>query len=43
MANAKRFGYDTSYLERLTAITASCKALPAFALAAPARQPDFEE
>lgn len=43
MANATRFGYDTSHLTRLTAITAHCNELSAFALAAPARQPDFEE
>lgn len=43
MASASRFGLDTGHLPRLTAITARCNGLDAFALAAPARQPDFEE
>lgn len=43
MASATRFGLDTAHLSRLTAITARCNALDAFAAAAPSRQPDFEE
>jgi maleylacetoacetate isomerase len=43
MASAARFGLDTGHLARLTAITGRCNALDAFAMAAPARQPDFEE
>jgi maleylacetoacetate isomerase/maleylpyruvate isomerase len=43
MASAARFGLDTSHLPRLTAITARCNGLDAFALAAPSRQPDFED
>lgn len=43
MASATRFGLDTAYLPRLTAITARCNALAAFAAAAPSHQPDFEE
>jgi len=40
--NARRFGADLSRLSRLVAIEAACMALPAFADAAPDRQPDFE-
>jgi maleylpyruvate isomerase len=43
MASATRFGLDTAYLTRLTAITSRCNGLEAFAAAAPARQPDFEQ
>ncbi|OZB14115.1 MAG: maleylacetoacetate isomerase [Rhodobacterales bacterium 34-62-10] len=40
--SAQRFGVDVSHLSRIAAIHARCEALPAFAQAHPARQPDFE-
>jgi len=40
--SAQRFGVDISHLNRIAAIHARCEALPAFADAHPARQPDFE-
>ena len=40
--SAQRFGVDVSHLTRIAAIHARCDALPAFADAHPARQPDFE-
>lgn len=40
--SAQRFGVDVSHLKRIAAIHARCEALPAFADAHPARQPDFE-
>ncbi|MRX48995.1 maleylacetoacetate isomerase [Paracoccus sp. S-4012] len=40
MASADRFGLDTGPFPRLNAIRAACEALPAFAEAAPSRQPD---
>jgi maleylacetoacetate isomerase/maleylpyruvate isomerase len=40
--NARRWGLDPSGLGRLKAIEASCTAIPAFAAAAPERQPDAE-
>lgn len=40
MFSADRFGVDTAALPRLRAVRAACEALPAFADAAPARQPD---
>lgn len=42
MASADRFGVDTSGLPRLRSIVAACAELPAFADAAPGRQPDAE-
>ena len=42
MANARRFSIDLSPYPTLTRIEAACNALPAFADAAPARQPDAE-
>jgi maleylacetoacetate isomerase len=42
LANARRFKIDLSPYPTLTRIEASCNALPAFAQAAPARQPDAE-
>lgn len=42
MASADRFGVDTSAMPRLRAIAAACAELPAFAEAAPGRQPDAE-
>jgi maleylpyruvate isomerase len=42
MANARRFGCDMARWPRLAAIEAACKALPAFADAAPEVQPDAE-
>ena len=39
---ARRFGVDVTRFPRLIAIEAACKALPAFADAAPSRQPDAE-
>ena len=42
LGNARRFGYDLAALPRLLAAEAACNALPAFAEAAPARQPDAE-
>ena len=40
--SAQRFGVDISHLTRIAAIHARCEALPAFADAHPARQPDYE-
>jgi maleylacetoacetate isomerase len=40
--NAERFGFDLAPYPRLRAIVAACRALPAFAAADPARQPDAE-
>jgi maleylpyruvate isomerase len=40
--NARRFGVDLVPLPRLLAVEAACLTLPAFADAAPERQPDFE-
>ncbi|MCS6890928.1 MAG: maleylacetoacetate isomerase [Rhodovarius sp.] len=42
LANARRFGVDLTPLPRLLAVEAACLALPAFAAAAPERQPDAE-
>ena len=42
IANARRFGIDLSPYPTLTRIEAACLALPAFAAAAPERQPDAE-
>lgn len=42
LANARRFHVDVSSYPTLTRIEAACIALPAFADAAPARQPDAE-
>jgi maleylacetoacetate isomerase len=42
LANARRFKIDLTPYPTLTRIEASCNALPAFAQAAPARQPDAE-
>ena len=42
MGNARRFGVDVSAFPRLVGIEAACLALPAFADAVPARQPDAE-
>ena len=42
LGGARRFGADLSGLTRLLAIEAACRALPAFADAAPERQPDAE-
>lgn len=42
LANARRFGADPSRWPKLTAIETACKALPAFADAAPEVQPDAE-
>ena len=42
IANARRFDIDVSPYPTLTRIEAACLALPAFAEAAPARQPDAE-
>ena len=42
LANARRFHCDLSRFPALTAIEANCAALPAFANAAPERQPDAE-
>lgn len=41
--SAARFGVDISGLTRLNEIHQRCEALPAFAAAHPARQPDYEE
>lgn len=41
--SAERFGVDISRLTRLNDIHQRCEALPAFAAAHPARQPDYEE
>lgn len=40
LASARRFGVDLAPFPRLTAIEEACLALPAFAAAAPDRQPD---
>lgn len=40
MFSASRFGVDTTSMPRLRAVTETCNALPAFANAAPALQPD---
>jgi maleylpyruvate isomerase len=40
LATSRRFGVDVSHHELLLAIEANCLALPAFANAAPDRQPD---
>ncbi len=40
--NARRFNVDLSAMPRLLAIDAACNAMPAFADAAPERQPDAE-
>lgn len=40
--SAQRFGVDIGHLARVTEITARCEALPAFAAAHPAKQPDAE-
>jgi maleylacetoacetate isomerase len=42
IANARRFSIDLSPYATLTRIEAACLALPAFATAAPERQPDAE-
>jgi maleylacetoacetate isomerase len=42
IANARRFNIDLSPYPTLTRIEAACLALPAFAAAAPERQPDAE-
>jgi maleylacetoacetate isomerase len=42
IANARRFGIDMSPYPTLVRIESACNALPAFADAAPARQPDAE-
>jgi maleylacetoacetate isomerase len=42
LANAHRFDIDVSPYPTLTRIEAACRALPAFAAAAPERQPDAE-
>lgn len=42
LGNARRFGCDLAALPRLLAAEAACNALPAFAEAAPDRQPDAE-
>jgi maleylpyruvate isomerase len=42
LANARRFKIDLTPYPTLTRIEAACNKLPAFALAAPARQPDAE-
>lgn len=42
LANARRFHVDVSPYPTLTRIETACTALPAFADAAPARQPDAE-
>ena len=40
--SAQRFGVDISHLTRINAIYEHCQLNPAFAEAAPARQPDFQ-
>jgi len=40
--NARRFGCDLSACPTLVQIDATCRALPAFAKAAPENQPDVE-
>jgi len=42
LANARRFGVDVSVFPRLLQAEAAAKALPAFADAAPDKQPDAE-
>jgi maleylpyruvate isomerase len=42
LGNARRFGCDLSAMPRLREAAAACEALPAFADAAPERQPDAE-
>ena len=42
LANARRFGVNVAELPRLLQAEAACKALPAFAEAAPEMQPDAE-
>jgi len=42
LANARRFAIDLAAYPTLTRIEAACLALPAFAAAAPAKQPDAE-
>lgn len=42
LANARRFGVDVSRYPRLLAAESAAAAMPAFAEAAPARQPDAE-
>jgi maleylacetoacetate isomerase len=42
LANARRFGLDLSAYPRLLAVEATCMSLPAFASAAPEKQPDAE-
>lgn len=42
LGNARRFGVDVARFPRLLAREAACVALPAFADAAPSRQPDAE-
>jgi maleylacetoacetate isomerase len=42
LANARRMAVDLSAFPTLLRIDAACQALPAFAAAAPARQPDAE-
>jgi maleylpyruvate isomerase len=42
LANARRFGVDVSIFPRLLKAEAACKAMPAFADAAPEKQPDAE-
>ena len=42
LANARRFGVDVAAFPRLLAAEAACKALPAFADAAPEKQADAE-
>lgn len=42
LANARRFGVDVSAFPRLLAAEAAARAMPAFADAAPDRQPDAE-
>ena len=42
LANARRFGCDLSVYPTLLRIEAACNALPAFANAAPEKQPDAE-
>jgi maleylpyruvate isomerase len=42
LANARRFGVDLSRYPRLLKVEANCMSLPAFADAAPEKQPDAE-
>jgi maleylpyruvate isomerase len=42
LGNARRYGVDVSIFPRLLKAEAACKAMPAFADAAPDRQPDAE-